>query len=59
MTLGQPCENILPESEEDDYQRHGLDYNEYIIFKPEQANIKYLVQFQGSFPDISLKNLIS
>ena len=41
MHLGEQVEQIFKPG-----RYHGLDYNEYVVFKPEQVSIKYMVQFK-------------
>ena len=40
MPLGRAVENVLPENE-----YHGLDHNEFVVFKADQVQLRYLVQY--------------
>ncbi|KAG4073918.1 hypothetical protein HA402_014123 [Bradysia odoriphaga] len=40
MPLGRPVETILPD---DEY--HGLDHNEFVVFREDQVQLRYLVQY--------------
>ncbi len=41
MPLGRAVENVLPEN-----QYHGLDHNEFVVFKEDQVQLRYLVQYE-------------
>lgn len=40
MPLGRPVETVLPDDES-----HGLDHNEFVVFREEQVQLRYLVQY--------------
>lgn len=41
MPLGCAKENVLPED-----QYHGLDHNEFVVFREDQVQLRYLVQYE-------------
>lgn len=41
MPLGRAKENVLPEN-----QYHGLDHNEFVVFREDQVQLRYLVQYE-------------
>jgi len=40
MSLGRAVENVLPEG-----QYHGLDHNEFVVFRDDQVKLRYLIQY--------------
>lgn len=41
MPLGRAVENVLPEG-----QYHGLDHNEFVVFRDDQVKLRYLIQYE-------------
>lgn len=42
VPLGRAIENILP-----DGQYHGLDHNEFVVFREDQVKLRYLIQYEN------------
>lgn len=41
MPVGCTVENVLPENE-----YHSLDHNEFVVFREDQVQLRYLVQYE-------------